>query len=162
MRCCRHRTGRSFQRLAPCAALTHTPLFRMHPPNSQRSALAVPGGTRGPLVLSPSGQARGMERQAALHLFHALRRGVPGERTLATQRSIAALPAVPKDRLGSGPGFLGRGLRHPVQVQQVPCRTVLVPPDSMPGAARGWGYEPQTQASAPCSAEMTSHDNALG
>jgi hypothetical protein len=34
------------------------------------------------------------------------------EDTLATQRSIAALPAIPKDRLGSGPGFLGRGFHQ--------------------------------------------------
>ena len=47
-------------------------------------------------------------------------------------------------------GFPGTRL-SPVPVQQAPCRTVVVPSDSMPGAARGWGYEPQTQASAPCS-----------
>jgi hypothetical protein len=37
-----------------------------------------------------------------------------------------------------------------------------MPPDSMPGAARAWGYEPQSQASAAGPADMTSHDNALG
>ena len=66
------------------------------------------------------------------------------------------------DRLDSGPGFLGRGLLHPVPVQRAPRRTVVVPSDSMPGAARGPTYEADTQASALCSAEMTSHDNALG
>ena len=47
-------------------------------------------------------------------------------------------------------GFPGTRL-SPVPVQQAPCRTVVVPSDSMPGAARGPAYEAGTQASAPCS-----------
>ena len=41
------------------------------------------------LPLPPSEHPRGMERQMALHLSHALRRGVPGEGTFAARRSIA-------------------------------------------------------------------------
>ena len=47
-------------------------------------------------------------------------------------------------------GFPGTRL-SPVPVQQAPCRAVVMPPDSMPGAARGPAYEAGTQASAPCS-----------
>src|SRR5262245_23833818 len=104
-----------------------------------------------------------MERQAALHSGSRL----AGVASLVRGRSppwrsIAALPAI--RRIASAPGRVSwdAGFVTLSSVQRAPRGTVLVPSDSMPGAARGRSYELRTQASAPCSAEMTSHDNALG
>jgi hypothetical protein len=145
-----------FHRL-PCVS----PDSRFKQPRQIRPGPSSGAGSA--LISFPLGKPEGVERQAALHLSSRLAAWRPDTcRTLATQRSIAALPAI--FGIASAPGrvSLGRGLRHPVPVQRAPRRAVLVPPDTMPGAARDWGYEPQARVSASDPAEMTSHDNALG
>jgi hypothetical protein len=107
-------------------------------------------GAGAPSFLSSS-QSEGAERRQARPFIHALRRRVRTLRSvrLACRRSTAAFPWSRSAMFNSGPGFLGRGDFAPVPVQRAPRRATVLPPDTMPGAARVRGYEPRPQGPHP-------------
>ena len=66
----------------------------------------------------------------------------------ASRRSTAAFLAKLSLRRSSGPGFRETGIcARPVQ--RAPRRAVVMPPGTMPGAARVRGYEPRPQGPPP-------------
>src|SRR5438876_12199363 len=64
----------------------------------------------------------------------------------------------------AGPVAHGAALRSPGgragPVQRAPRRAVVLPPGSLPGAARVRGYEPRPQEPRPVPILKTSHENA--
>jgi hypothetical protein len=77
----------------------------------------------------------------------------------ASRRSTAAFLAKLSPRRSSGPGFRETGICAG-PVQRAPRRAVLMPPGSLPGAARVRGYEPRPQGPHPAPPTERLQDDA--